>query len=63
MDAIKIPVGQPVTFARLRALNPGVPADEFATAFRQLPAEIQQAAWQHEQLRTALDDYHREAGK
>jgi hypothetical protein len=52
MKKISIPVGQPLTFDALRQLNAGASAEELAEAFRHLPGELREQAW--EQLVSAL---------
>ena len=55
MDAITIPIGTPLTFAKLRELNPEASADELSQAFAQLPKELRDQAWSALRLRVALD--------
>jgi hypothetical protein len=55
MDAICIPVGEPLTFERLRELNPAATADDLAEVFPHLPAELKAQAWEAMRLRVALD--------
>lgn len=55
MEAISIPVAEPLTFRKLRDLNPNAPAEELAEAFAKLPGELQDEAWSELRLRLELD--------
>jgi hypothetical protein len=61
MEQIVIPVGEPLTFDRLRDLNPRASAQELADAFPHLPAELREQAWDALRLRAALEDWNAEA--
>jgi hypothetical protein len=61
MDSVRIPVDEPVTFTRLRELNPDATAGELADIFPHLPAELRQQAWNHLRLTAALDEWNRAA--
>jgi hypothetical protein len=61
MEAITIPVGSPLTFERLRELNPNASAEELADAFPHLPHDLREQAWDALRLRAALDDWNAEA--
>jgi hypothetical protein len=57
VDEITIPVGQPLTFDALRALNAAATTEELAAAFQCLPAALREQAWDHLRLRVALNDW------
>jgi hypothetical protein len=63
MDAIRIPVGRPLTFDDLRALNGEASTEELAQAFSYLPHEMREQAWDHLRLRSALEDWNSVAGE
>jgi hypothetical protein len=63
MEAITIPVGQPVTFEALRELNRTASMEELADAFSHLPHELREQAWEHLRLRAALNDWNLAAGE
>jgi hypothetical protein len=57
MDAIVIPIREPLTFGRLRELNPHATAEELAEAFPHLPTELREQAWEAARLRMQLDEW------
>jgi hypothetical protein len=61
MKAITIPVGRPLSFDDLKALNSGASPEELAVAFRLLPQEMQDEAWESARLRAALLDWNEAA--
>jgi hypothetical protein len=63
MDAITIPVGKPLSFPELRALNPNASVEEIADAFERLPGEMQQQAWAQAALRAGLECWNNAAGE
>jgi hypothetical protein len=60
MEAITIPVGRPLTFESLKALNRTASAEDLAAAFGHLPVELREQAWADLELRTALNDWNEE---
>jgi hypothetical protein len=62
MDSITIPIGRPVSFDELKALNPGATPEELAAAFPHLPAELREQAWESLRLRAALTDWNTASG-
>ena len=54
MDHITIPVGRPLTFEALKALNPGASAAQLADAFSHLPPDLREQAWEAKRLEVAL---------
>jgi hypothetical protein len=57
VEEITIPVHEPLTFERLKELNPRASAQELAEAFPHLPAELRAQAWDAMRLRVALDSW------
>jgi len=57
MDEITIPVNEPITFDRLRELNPRATVDDLADAFGHLPPQLREQAWEHLRLRVALENW------
>jgi hypothetical protein len=61
VDTITIPIGEPLTFPRLRELNTHASTEELASAFGRLPTELREQAWNALRLRVALDGWNADA--
>jgi hypothetical protein len=55
MNAVKIPLDEPLSFGALRRLNPDATVDQLSEAFEQLPPGMKAEAWAQMRLRVALE--------
>jgi len=55
MDAVTIPLDEPLSFGALRRLNPDATVEQLSEAFEHLPPEMKAEAWAQMRLRVALE--------